>query len=112
LLAGSNEATDISTLAQDRFDDGNSVYGGMLVGSGVGAAGVVFAGGRSVGAYHRYKTKRIDQARAEMALVGKEYGELASRLDEIDIRAHSLISPFADNTMRSQWESVRRRSFD
>ena len=112
LFAGANEATDISTLAQDRFDDANSDYGGMLVGSGVGGAGVVFAGGMSVGAYRRYKTKRIAQARAEMALVGKEYGELASRLDEIDIRAHSLTSPFADNTMRSQWESVRRRFFD
>ena len=112
LFAGANEATDISTLAQDRFDDANSDYGGMLVGSGVGGAGVVFAGGMSVGAYRRYKTKRIAQARAEMSLVGKEYGELASRLDEIDIRAHSLTSPFADNTMRSQWESVRRRFFD
>src|SRR5699024_7240631 len=34
LFAGANEATDISTLAQDRFDDANSDYGGMLVGSG------------------------------------------------------------------------------
>src|SRR5699024_6668686 len=112
LFAGANEATDISTLAQDRFDDANSDYGGMRVGSGVGGAAVIWAGGMSVGACRGDKTKRIAQARAEISLVDKEYGGLASRLDDFDIRAHSLTSPFADNTMRSNWESVRLRFFE
>src|SRR5690625_3960417 len=47
-----------------------------------------------------------------MSLVGKEYGELATRLDQIDIRAHSLTSPFANATMRNEWEEVRDRFFN
>ena len=112
LFAGANKATDISTLAEDRYDDAYGDYTGMLFGSGMGGAGVAFAGSMGVSAYRRSKSRKVAQARAEMALVGKEYGELATRLDEIDIRAHSLTSPFANNTMRSQWESVRRRFFD
>ena len=40
--------------------------------------------------------------------MGKEYGELATRLDQIDIRAHSLTSPFANATMRNEWEESLR----
>ena len=112
LFAGANEATDTSTLSEDRYNDARGDYTGMLVGSGVGGAGVAFASGMGVSAYRRSKSRKIAQARAEMSLVGKEYDELASRLDEIDIRAHSLTSPFADNTMRLEWESVRNRFFE
>nr|WP_233189766.1 DUF5129 domain-containing protein [Corynebacterium sp. J010B-136] len=112
LFAGANAATDISALAEDRYNDAVGDRIAAMVGSGIGGGGAIFATGLGVGAYRRSKAKKIAQARAEMSLVGKEYGQLAARLDEIDIRAHSLTSPFANNTMRSQWESVRRRFFD
>ena len=112
LFAGANAATDISTLAEDRYNDAVGDRIGAMVGSGIGGGGVIFATGMSIGAYRRSKAKKIAQARAEMSLVGKEYGQLAARLDQVDIRAHSLTSPFANATMRSEWEEVRDRFFN
>ncbi|MGO3674490.1 MAG: DUF5129 domain-containing protein, partial [Corynebacterium sp.] len=112
LFAGANAATDISTLAEDRYNDAVGDRIGAMVGSGIGGGGVIFATGMGIGAYRRSKAKKIAQARAEMSLVGKEYGELATRLDQIDIRAHSLTSPFANATMRNEWEEVRDRFFN
>ena len=111
LFAGANAATDISTLAEDRYNDAVGDRIAAMVGSGIGGGGAIFATGLGVGSYRRSKAKKIAQARAEMSLVGKEYGELATRLDQIDIRAHSLTSPFANATMRSEWEEVRDRFF-
>src|SRR5690625_4234236 len=111
LFAGANAATDISTLAEDRYNDAVGDRIGAMVGSGIGGGGVIFATDMSIGAYRRSKAKKIAQARAEMSLVGKEYGQLAARLDQVDIRAHSLTSPFANATMRSEWEEVRDRFF-
>lgn len=111
LFAGANAATDISTLAVDRYNDAVGDRVAAMVGSGIGGGGAIFATGLGVGAYRRSKAKKIAQARAEMSLVGKEYGQLAARLDQVDIRAHSLTSPFANATMRSEWEEVRDRFF-
>ena len=111
LFAGANAATDISTLAEDRYNDAVGDRIAAMVGSGIGGGGAIFATGLGVGAYRRSKAKKIAQARAEMSLVGKEYGQLAARLDQVDIRAHSLTSPFANATMRSEWEEVRDRFF-
>ncbi|WP_435653862.1 DUF5129 domain-containing protein [Corynebacterium stationis] len=111
LFAGANAATDISTLAADRYNDAVGDRIAAMVGSGIGGGGAIFATGLGVGAYRRSKAKKIAQARAEMSLVGKEYGQLAARLDQVDIRAHSLTSPFANATMRSEWEEVRDRFF-
>ena len=111
LFAGANAATDISTLAADRYNDAVGDRIAAMVGSGIGGGGAIFATGLGVGASRRSKAKKIAQARAEMSLVGKEYGQLAARLDQVDIRAHSLTSPFANATMRSEWEEVRDRFF-
>nr|WP_278417551.1 DUF5129 domain-containing protein [Corynebacterium stationis] len=111
LFAGANAATDISTLAEDRYNDAVGDRITAVVGSGIGGGGAIFATGLGVGASRRSKAKKIAQARAEMSLVGKEYGQLAARLDQVDIRAHSLTSPFANATMRSEWEEVRDRFF-
>ena len=111
LFAGANAATDISTLAEDRYNDAVGDRIAAMVGSGIGGGGAIFATGLGVGSYRRSKAKKIAQARAEMSLVGKEYGQLAARLDQVDIRAHSLTSPFANATMRSEWEEVRDRFF-
>ena len=111
LFAGANAATDISTLAEDRYNDAVGDRIAAMVGSGIGGGGAIFATGLGVGASRRSKAKKITQARAEMSLVGKEYGQLAARLDQVDIRAHSLTSPFANATMRNEWEEVRDRFF-
>ena len=112
LFAGANEATDISTLADDAYNDSVSDRTGMMVGAGLGSGATIFGIGAGIGGYRNHRSRKIAQARAEMAIVGKEYGELASRLDQIDIQAHSLTSPFANATMRHQWEEVRDRFFN
>lgn len=112
LFAGANAATDVSKLAEDRYNDAVGDRIGAMAGAGIGGGGAIFGIGMGVGAYRRNKAKKVAQARAEMSLVGKEYGELATRLDQIDIRAHSLASPFANETMRKQWEEVRDRFFN
>ncbi|MDN6601792.1 DUF5129 domain-containing protein [Corynebacterium flavescens] len=112
LFAGADEATDVSQLAEDRYNDAVGDRIGAMAGAGIGGGGAIFGIGMGVGAYRRNKAKKVAQARAEMSLVGKEYGELATRLDQIDIRAHSLASPFANETMRKQWEEVRDRFFN
>src|SRR5699024_935768 len=111
LFAGANAATDISTLAEDRYNDAVGDRIAAMVGSGIGGGGAIFATGLGVGESRRSKAKKIARARAEMSLAGKGYGQLAARLDQVDIRAHSLTSPFANATMRSEWEEVRDRFF-
>lgn len=112
LFAGANEATDISTLADDAYNDAVNDRTGMMVGAGLGGGAAIMGIGSGIGGYRNHRSRKIAQARAEMAMVGKEYGELASRLDQIDIQAHSLTSPFANATMRNQWEEVRDRFFN
>ena len=109
LFAGANSATDVEKLNQSLYDDAVASRTAGVIGGGVGAGalgGAVVAG---VGAGVRTRSRKIAQARAEMDLVSTEYGQLAGRLDQIDVRAHSLSSPFADATMRRQWEEVRDR---
>ncbi|HZK31732.1 MAG TPA: DUF5129 domain-containing protein, partial [Corynebacterium sp.] len=62
-----------------------------------------------LGGTARHRSRKIARARAEMDLVSREYGQLSGRLNAIDVRAHSLTSPFADATLRRQWEEVRDR---
>ncbi|MBC3185089.1 hypothetical protein H7347_00580 [Corynebacterium sp. zg-331] len=53
--------------------------------------------------------RRPHRAREDLDLVLGSYGEIAQRLEEIDIRANSLSSPLADAHLRDQWASVRDR---
>ena len=42
-----------------------------------------------------------------MCIRDRKYTELSESLDEIDVRANSLTSPFIDKTLRSEWSEVR-----
>ncbi|RNE49753.1 DUF5129 domain-containing protein [Corynebacterium alimapuense] len=107
LFAGANAATDTEALAQDLYEQDQSNRTAAIIGGSVGAAGLLAALSAGGGAMLRAGRKKVLTARYHHDLVSKEYGSLAQRLDQIDIRAHSLASPFADNQMRQQWEQVR-----
>lgn len=109
LFAGADAATDVDALSQARYDDASGERFAAVFGGGVGAGALGGALVAAGGATARTRSRKIAQARAEMDLVSREYGQLAGRLDQIDVRAHSLSSPFADATMRRQWEEVRDR---
>ena len=55
------------------------------------------------------RRKAVAQARKDYDTVTSEYTRLAGRLDEVDVRANSLTSAFADETLRRQWAEVRDR---
>ena len=112
LFAGADTATDVDKLGRSAYESAQASRAGGIAGGGVGAAALALAGVGGAGAYRRHRSRRLAQARAEMDIVSREYGQLAGRLDQIDVRAHSLSSPFANATMRKQWEEVRGRFLD
>lgn len=57
----------------------------------------------------RNRKKTGIEARENFLKVQEEYGGVAQRLDAINIRAHSLTSPIANEALRAQWHDVHRR---
>lgn len=111
LFACADEAMDV-TAAEDYViseaeDDRNGstlLAGGLGTGAGVvGSGGYIFARNR--------RRKNLDTARKDYSTVTTEYAALAQRLPELDIRANSVSSAFADAELRKEWEEVRDRFF-
>lgn len=102
MLAGTEAAADTSVVAEPT----ETPWG--LIGAGVGTAGVIAAGAGIWGASHSRK-KKAQTARERFDHVSANYGRLAQELDAIDIRAHSLSSPLANDALRAQWEDVKTR---
>lgn len=109
LFAGADAATDVESLEQNRYDDarGNYTAAGIGTSVGLGALGVV--GAATVGGTLRARRKKALKARDDFEVVSMEYGQLAQRLDSINIRAHSLSSPLVNDALRGQWDEVRGR---
>lgn len=107
LFAGANYATDTEAVADwvvsgaetDRVM--GTVVGTLLPGS------VALGGGAIAAARREKRRKAIAQARADYALLANDYTGLSQRLDELDIRANSVSSAFANAELRSEWEDVR-----
>lgn len=102
MLTGAQAAADPSVRREDDSLSGGAVagiVGALVAGGGVAAgAGVI---------YSRRKKSRI--ARERFDHVSANYGRMAQDLQAIDVRAHSLSSPLADDELRSQWEDVKGR---
>ena len=79
-----------------------------LVGGIVGGIAALGAGAVGVGAAASRKNK-ARKARENFDYAQKHYGETAQQLDGINIRAHSLTSPLADDELRRQWDDVNTR---
>lgn len=107
LFAGASFAMDTEQLATDRYNAAKSNRIAGMIGAGVGLGSVVLPASLGLGFYRRSQARKAAKARAEFDVISRHYGDLAQRLDQIDIRAHSLSSPFANATMREQWTQVR-----
>lgn len=109
LIAGVRQATDVEKLGQARYDSQVENRTITTAVTGLTTAGGVMLGAGIISVRWKKREKQLAEARENLAFVSKEYGALASRLDGIDIRAHSLTSPLAHHTMRQQWGDVRDR---
>lgn len=109
LSNGLRTAVDVRAIEEQQYNSAVAARMAALVGGGLGAASGGFGIAGIVGITRRRKSRIVAQARDNMNVVSREYGELAQRLDAIDIRAHSLSSPLVDATLRNQWADVRDR---
>lgn len=108
LFAAANTATSIEDT-EHYNDDWESDRRGTAA---LGAMGGTFVGGASSAiavATRQERRKAIARARANHAALASEYTGLSQRLDELDIRANSVSSAFANAELRGQWEEVRDR---
>ena len=109
LFRTANLAMSADTLAQRRVDGAEDDRTGATIGLGAAGAGASGAIGAFAVAARSRRRKAIAKAREDYDLVTSEYTRLAGRLDEVDVRANSLSSAFADETLRRQWAQVRDR---
>lgn len=109
LFRTANLAMSADTLAQRQVDDAESERAGTALGLGLAGGGSAAGIGSIVVAVRSSRRKAIAKAREDYELVTGEYTRLAGRLDEVDVRANSLSSAFADETLRRQWAEVRDR---
>ncbi len=108
LFAGANTALNVEDVehSNDGWEEDRM---GEAVALGVGAGLLGGGGGAAVTALRERKRRQIARARQDYDTLSREFTQLSQRLDELDIRAHSVSSAFADNEMRGQWEEVRDR---
>lgn len=109
LFRTANLAMSADTLAQRRVDEAENDRTGATAGLGAAGAGASGAIGAFAVAARSRRRKAIAKAREDYDLVTSEYTRLTGRLDEVDVRANSLSSAFADETLRRQWAQVRDR---
>lgn len=109
LLKSAQVALDADGVAQWQFEDAKwERVGTGFAGLGMGFGGGLVAGALTLSARDK-RRKTLDQAREDYQLITDEYLRLAQRLDEVDVRAHSLSSDFADAELRKDWAEVRDR---
>ena len=112
LFAAAKTAFDVEAAQQYGYDRVKGDREGAAIGAGAAGAGVATAVGAGTGISASRRRRRLEQARADYKAVTGEYAALSGRLDEVDIRANSLSSAFADVEMRKEWAEVRDRFLD
>ncbi|MCX7445880.1 DUF5129 domain-containing protein [Corynebacterium sp. P7003] len=102
LLAGARAAGDTTVVAEEKEESGVS---GWWIFGGIGSAAAAVTAGSLIWAL-RNRRRRM---REHYDHVVENYARVASQLDSINVRAHSLSSPLADDALRRDWEDVRTR---
>lgn len=71
--------------------------------------GVAAVGGLAAAVFAWVFTRRkvTSTARGQFDTVQRDYGRVAQQLQAIDVRAHSLTSPLANDELRRQWDEVK-----
>lgn len=101
MLEGTRAAADPAAVREE--GDGAPGWLGWLFG-GIAAVGGV---GAAAWAWVSTLRSRARRAREQFDVVQRDYGRVAQDLPAIDVRAHSLTSPLADDQLRSQWDEVK-----
>ncbi|EEI16443.1 DUF5129 domain-containing protein [Corynebacterium lipophiloflavum] len=109
MFAGARAAMDTAAVENYILEEAQDNRTGAGIAGGLVAGGVGFGDSAAAVMATNRRRKAIEQGREDYELVTTEYAELGQRLGEIDIRANSLTSAFADNEMRKQWAEVRDR---
>ncbi|WP_164546386.1 DUF5129 domain-containing protein [Corynebacterium hylobatis] len=78
-------------------------WAGWAIGGGIG----VLAVGGGTAAVVATRRSQVKKAREQFDEVQRDYGRVAQELQAIDVRAHSLTSPLANDALRRQWEEVK-----
>ncbi|WP_293775328.1 hypothetical protein [uncultured Corynebacterium sp.] len=107
LFAGAAAAIDVDRAADTQFESAQNNRVGAAIGLGVAGLSVGGAGAGIVGGTRRSRQKNAQQAREDWDYVSQTYTDVAQRLREIDIRAHSLQSGLVDERLREDWEGLR-----
>ncbi|UIZ92123.1 DUF5129 domain-containing protein [Corynebacterium sp. CNCTC7651] len=109
LFAGANTATDIEAAQAYPINDAEGDKTAAGIASGLVLGGTTLAYGGVATERRKKRRKEIEQAREDYNAIAAEYTQLSQRLDELDIRANSVSSSFANLELRKQWEEVRDR---
>lgn len=102
MLTGAQSVADPSVIEEE--SETNWWIAGGIIG-GIAAVG----GGIAALATSASRKAKAEKARENFDYAQKHYGEVAQQLDGINIRAHSLTSPLADDELRRQWDDVNSR---
>lgn len=111
LFASAKTAMDTQAAADYQIEDAKTDRVGSMLVLGLGGSGLGAAGAATTFAVSNSRRKKIEKAREDYRTLTTEYAALAGRLDEIDIRANSVSSSFADAELRKQWHEVRDTFF-
>lgn len=83
----------------------SSPWVGWLVGGLVGTGGLFVAVITPI----LLRRAKIKKARENFAFVSQHYADVAQRITEIDVMAHNLNSPLADDRLRLDFDEVRNQ---
>ena len=107
LFAGAAAAIDVDRAADTQYESAKDGRIGAALGFGVAGLSVGGAGAGIVGGARHSRQKKAQQVREDWDYVSQTYTDVAQRLREIDIRAHSLQSGLVDERLREDWEGLR-----
>ena len=101
LLRGTQAAADPQVRREETTIPG-------VVWAALGGGLVVLGGGVAAGVTVSMRRKKAATAREQFEELQRDYGRVGNQLTAIDVRAHSLSSPLANDRLRGDWEEVKR----
>ena len=102
MLDGVRTAADPSRVMEESEGSEDGGLFGWLWGAGAAISGVAV-----IWAFRVRRKIITATAREQFTRISTDYGDVAQRLDQIDVRAHSLTSPIANDALRLQWTECR-----
>lgn len=102
MLEGAKSVADTSVVRESSAPSGGVIA--AILGGIAALVAIIVAWATSYA-----NKKKAEKAREHFDYASRHYGEVAQQLDGINVRAHSLTSPLADDELRRQWDDVNSR---